>query len=829
MSKLPQIHITKTGKKYFIVNGKRIFINSKVTKQEILSIYKLLKRKMKLTKKATNINSAKAIVNINNGPIRRRRRRKVNENKKGYLDPFNTKPTTSGNAVSGSNEDRFNKLDNELNKLILLRDVQGIVNQPAQLLGPPQPPQIQGPPQQPQIQGPPQNLQNLLNMTELQRFQLLFRHHPDLYELPKAQAEQLATDYVIFPRYLEEIERVKEAERAKPPKQEVVNIYPANIRKPKPALTRRGQRGRQRSDDEDELSPYMYQQIYGQPAPPKPKDEFEQRFSDVYGPGKYDVSPPRPLPEAKPADVALKEAREKFGPPPDHKSESSSESANEPITPKRLAGFERSKPLFDQDALDQEFEITFGVPAHSPNSPKPAPKLMAKPPPVVIPQPAKPPKPKFGTSEYYSALAAYGHVKNRTHSKEKFHDYMKRVYGEGKAKEDDGLYNDQIERIMSKFKDKGWMGCIMRDQIKTLLPHIKPHSRISFIINTDPSTKSGTHWQAVYIDARDGPESSNSLEFFDSFGRTMAPDIREDCKLILHCLKPETILKMKENRVIKQKDESQNCGFFCIKFLVDRYRNKSFSESTGFDETTKINEAKQSEKEIERLKHYPPFNYISADDPPEYQGDGIRDNLVEALTKRPLSIVNLLKTYGHETISKIDVYRQPITSAIKRLLNIATFGNLTKVANEENYDDIFHLYCIITLENGTRIRLDKNHRVSIQVNPGPLNPKAEGKTVTLPSPTTLQEFIDRGETLGNQIGSFWRYSGHNDNCQKFIRALLNASGVTSLDSFISQDTAKLIKPGVVRTISQAVTDAAALVDYKIKGGKRRKKKEILDR
>lgn len=164
---------------------------------------------------------------------------------------------------------------------------------------------------------------------------------------------------------------------------------------------------------------------------------------------------------------------------------------------------------------------------------------------------------------------------------------------------------------MSKFKD--FKGCIMRDEIKTLLPDIKPQSRLAFIINNQDSSKPGQHWSAVYIDARPGPESSNSVEWYDSFARPMPEDIKKDVKLILQCLKPDTILKLKENRVIHQADESSNCGFFSCKFLIDRFRNKSFSEATGFDDKIKINHINKNENEIERLKNSPPFSYIHAD------------------------------------------------------------------------------------------------------------------------------------------------------------------------------------------------------------------------
>src|SRR3954463_8884264 len=99
---------------------------------------------------------------------------------------------------------------------------------------------------------------------------------------------------------------------------------------------------------------------------------------------------------------------------------------------------------------------------------------------------------------------------------------------------------------MSRFKD--FKGCIMRDEIKKLMPLVHEKSRIAFIINTDPHTMEGQHWDAVYIDARDGPESSNSIEWFDSFGRPMPQDILNDCKLLLKMLKPSTVLKLKENQ-----------------------------------------------------------------------------------------------------------------------------------------------------------------------------------------------------------------------------------------------------------------------------------------
>lgn len=191
-------------------------------------------------------------------------------------------------------------------------------------------------------------------------------------------------------------------------------------------------------------------------------------------------------------------------------------------------------------------------------------------------------------------------------------EFMRDRHGDGRKKQDEGgMYDDQIDRVMSHFKD--YKGTIMRNEIKTLLPGIEPRSRVAFIINNQANDKPGQHWDAVYIDARDGPESSNSLEWYDSFGRSMPPDILQDCKLILKMLKPSTVLKLKENRVIAQSDNSTNCGFFCCKFLMDRFRGKSFAAATGYDDKQKINEITKNEKEIENLKRTKPFSFIFAD------------------------------------------------------------------------------------------------------------------------------------------------------------------------------------------------------------------------
>jgi hypothetical protein len=174
-------------------------------------------------------------------------------------------------------------------------------------------------------------------------------------------------------------------------------------------------------------------------------------------------------------------------------------------------------------------------------------------------------------------------------------------FGNGKP-----LYTDDIDKIMARYKD--YVGTIARDQIKHIASNVKPRSRVAFVMNTDPSTKKGEHWVSIYVDAR--PNGSNSVEYYDSFADPCPPDVLKSLKHLVERMKPDSFLKFKENRVRHQSASTSNCGYFASRFLIDRFRNKSFSEATGFSDKIQ-NAVKENEAEIEKLKNLPPFNYIN--------------------------------------------------------------------------------------------------------------------------------------------------------------------------------------------------------------------------
>jgi hypothetical protein len=178
--------------------------------------------------------------------------------------------------------------------------------------------------------------------------------------------------------------------------------------------------------------------------------------------------------------------------------------------------------------------------------------------------------------------------------------------GNGKT-DDDGMNTNDINQIMMKYPE--YKGCIGSDQLSLIEQKVKPHTRICWVMNTSKSTAKdgGMHWVCCLIDGREN--GSNSIEYYNSLGsrrgEQMPKDFIKKIEPILQKLKTNNYMKVKQNTIADQNNTSSNCGEFCCRFLIQRLRNKSFSDATNWD--------KQGEKKIEEWKlKQPEFKLISA-------------------------------------------------------------------------------------------------------------------------------------------------------------------------------------------------------------------------
>jgi hypothetical protein len=178
----------------------------------------------------------------------------------------------------------------------------------------------------------------------------------------------------------------------------------------------------------------------------------------------------------------------------------------------------------------------------------------------------------------------------------------KKTTGKGKEHENDndGIYNDELEQI---FYDKlhKFVPVISSDEMGVIEKMVdKDTKKIGWIQNTDPKKLKGRHWVAYFINVPDG-----EINYYDSLvennGMPSAESMK-GLKKIIDKINPEFYLKFKNNLCRFQNPKSNNCGYFSLKFLLDRYSNIPFRECTGYDKV--VDKYGEGEKMIQKFKRY---------------------------------------------------------------------------------------------------------------------------------------------------------------------------------------------------------------------------------
>ena len=105
-----------------------------------------------------------------------------------------------------------------------------------------------------------------------------------------------------------------------------------------------------------------------------------------------------------------------------------------------------------------------------------------------------------------------------------------------------------------------FMGTFPSDQIQ-IQKRCYPQA---FIVNTEPSTSVGEHWTALIV-------SDKKCLFFDPLGCEMLN------VFLLETLKSVGITKYKYNSCQIQSIFSNNCGYYCVAFILSFIKGFSYS------------------------------------------------------------------------------------------------------------------------------------------------------------------------------------------------------------------------------------------------------------
>jgi len=173
-----------------------------------------------------------------------------------------------------------------------------------------------------------------------------------------------------------------------------------------------------------------------------------------------------------------------------------------------------------------------------------------------------------------------------------------------------------------------------------------------------------------------------------------------------------------------------------------------------------------------------------------------------------------LKTYGDQKVQDILIYRTPIPGLLNTALNAVSFGKWNEARQKYGFDKLYHLALVFRLSSGKNIIVEKNEAVNISDSY-----RTKSDTEVFPitgyasDSKTLYDFINGAREKTKDDKRFFGYDAFTNNCQYFIRYILETAGLYSegAKSFLFQDLSKVAEelPGYAKTIAKGVTDLGA--------------------
>ena len=163
----------------------------------------------------------------------------------------------------------------------------------------------------------------------------------------------------------------------------------------------------------------------------------------------------------------------------------------------------------------------------------------------------------------------------------------------------------------------------------------------------------------------------------------------------------------------------------------------------------------------------------------------------------PQNVKTALSKIGNNKITSARVGRTPVQAIIQ--------GALKTVANVP-YDDLFHLFIELTLDNGQKWILEKIERINLVKEDRSKKQGAEF-TSSFPVNKTVDELF---QNTKNRLGDkFLPYQSASNNCQYFIMGVLDGNGLNNSErtSFVKQDTKAIFESNpALRKFANTLTD-----------------------
>jgi hypothetical protein len=294
-------------------------------------------------------------------------------------------------------------------------------------------------------------------------------------------------------------------------------------------------------------------------------------------------------------------------------------------------------------------------------------------------------------------------------------------------------------------------------------------------------------------------------------------------------------MKLSKKRIIYNKVEMQNinshlCGYYCI-FIADALLHHPLKQPHIFKTVcNSFNNLQGTSKNELIIKKYfkNKMKYFTKGHN-RMKGTGVQESLkllfnepvsrvkgfITGPTHAPPAVRELLAKHGDATIQTIQVGRTPLTGVIHNILKIVSLGEIEKNRKKLGYDDIYHLFLLITLSDGYSFKIERNQRVSVSA-PSVTN-RTQIISIPIDKEITLNQLIKNGE---NGSSEFWSYNPVTRNCQAFVKSILKRNGLLTpeADKFITQNAAKLLENSpLTEKFASKITDFSGRLDILLHG------------
>jgi hypothetical protein len=192
----------------------------------------------------------------------------------------------------------------------------------------------------------------------------------------------------------------------------------------------------------------------------------------------------------------------------------------------------------------------------------------------------------------------------------------------------------------------------------------------------------------------------------------------------------------------------------------------------------------------------------------------LSDTAKEVSSQYPPDVKNIISRHGSHKIVNIKLCREVVSKNIELLLKAIAGPNTWEEAKRKNgFDKFYHLFMIVTMENGSKLHVEKNEIMRISENP-----RACPNALDLGPPQREMTVSDLLNATRQRMGdtNFFTYDPFQNNCQSFVENLLKSMYLWSNESkdFVFQDIRGLRAelPKYTNTLAKGLTDVGAVLN-----------------